>query len=282
MTRHAVVCLMLFTSNFLFASPQASGGNADLAIGIQAYKNAKYEEAAQHLERAAANEPGNVQAHLYLANVYAQQYIPGRDEESNPQQGNAAIREYRRVLELDAKNMEAVKGLGQMYFQMKELDQAAEVYRGALGMDAKDAELYYSIAVIDWTRTYQPRMEQRAKLKLRQEQPLIFAAECSTVREANWERVADGMEMLKKAIDLRHDYDDAMAYMNLMYRERADVQCNDPRARAADLKAADDWVDMTLAIKNRKAASQQRSKTKSGSTSSLSGETENSTAPNPR
>jgi len=281
MTRHTVVCLLLFASNFLFASPQASSGNADLALGIQAYKNAKYEEAVQHLERAALNEPGNVQAHLYLANAYAQQYIPGSEEESNRQNGNAAIREYQRVLEVAAKNVEAMKSLGQVYFQMKEFDQAAEIYRSALGLDANDAELYYTIAVIDWTRTYQPRMEQRAKLKLRQEQPLIFAAECSTVREANRERVADGIEMLKKAIDLRHDYDDAMAYMNLMYRERADVQCKDPRARAADLKAADDWVDLTLAVKKRKAES-QRSKTRSGSTSGVSVELEESTVPNPQ
>jgi hypothetical protein len=124
-------------------------------------------------------------------------------------------------------------------------------------------------------------MEQRAKLKLLPEQTLIFAAECPTVRQANWELVAEGRDMLKKAIDPRHDYDDAMAYMNLMYRERADVQCNDPRARAADLKAADDWVDMTLAIKVRKAESQQRSKTKSG-TSSFFVEIEDSTAPRPR
>jgi tetratricopeptide (TPR) repeat protein len=280
MTHHAVVCLLMFTSNFLFASPQVSGGNADLAIGIQAYKNAKYEDAVQHLERAAVNEPGNVQAHLYLANAYAQQYIPGSAEEANLEHGNAAIREYRRVLELDAKNVEAMKNLGQMYFQMKDFDQAAEIYRGALALDANDAELYYAIAVIDWTRTYQPRMEQRAKLKLLQEQPLIFAAECPNVRQANWDLVAEGIEMLKKAIDLRHDYDDAMAYMNLMYRERADVQCNDPAARAADLKVADDWVDMTLAIKKRKAASQRRKTT--GSTSGLSGVTESPRAPNPQ
>jgi len=281
MSRHAAVSLLLFAPSLLFASPQASGGSADLALGIQAYKNAKYEEAAQHLERAALSDPGNVQAHLYLASAYAEQYIPGSEEELNVQQGNAAIREYRRVLELDGKNLEAMKRLGQTYFQMKELDQAIEAYRGAVGLDAKDPELYYSIAVIEWTQTYQPRMEQRAKLKLLPEQPLIFAAICPTVRETNWERVADGMEMLKKAIDLRHDYDDATAYMNLMYRERADVQCNEPAARAADLKAADDWVDMTLAIKKRRTETQRR-KTKSGSTSRLSGVTENPTAPNPQ
>jgi hypothetical protein len=32
--------------------------------------------------------------------------------------------------------------------------------------------------------------------------------------------------MFKKAINLRPDYDDAMAYRNLMYREKADVECD--------------------------------------------------------
>ena len=44
-----------------------------------------------------------------------------------------------------------------------------------------------------------------------------------------------------------------MAYLNLMYRERADVQCDDPAARAADLKTADEWVDKTMATKKAKA-----------------------------
>ena len=38
-----------------------------------------------------------------------------------------------------------------------------------------------------------------------------------------------------------------MAYMNLMYRERGDVECDDLAARAEDLKTADHWVDETLA-----------------------------------
>ena len=54
--------------------------------------------------------------------------------------------------------------------------------------------------------------------------------------------IQEGIDNLNKALQLRPDYDDAMAYMNLMYRERADVQCDDPSARAADLKTADEWV----------------------------------------
>jgi len=257
MRAYRLAFLLLVASSFGPAWPQASDGNPDLVLGIQAYQNAKYEEAARYLERAVAVEPDNVQAHHFLAKTYAQEYIPGSSEVLNLQNGNAAIREYKKVLELEPTNVDATKSLAQVFFNMKELDQAIEVDRKAIEINPKDPEPYYSIAVVEWTQTYPPRMEQRAKLKLRVEQPLIFAAECWTVRQANWERVADGMEMLKKAIDLRRDYDDAMAYMNLMYRERADVQCDDPRAQALDLKAADEWVDMTLAVKKRKAESKR-------------------------
>jgi hypothetical protein len=41
--------------------------------------------------------------------------------------------------------------------------------------------------------------------------------------------------------------------MNLLYRERADIQCGDPDARAADLKLADDMVDKTKAVMKAKA-----------------------------
>ena len=62
--------------------------------------------------------------------------------------------------------------------------------------------------------------------------------------------------MLQKALELRPDYDDAMAYLNLMYREKGDLECDDPAARAADLKTADEWVDKTMATKKIKAEKQ--------------------------
>src|SRR5260370_27229253 len=76
---------------------------------------------------------------------------------------------------------------------------------------------------------------------------------CPEMRGKNTANVQEGIDNLNKALKLRPDYDDAMAYMNLMYRERADIQCDDPAAGAADLKTADDWVDKTMATKKTKA-----------------------------
>jgi TorA maturation chaperone TorD len=69
----------------------------------------------------------------------------------------------------------------------------------------------------------------------------------------NWTIIEDGISKLDKAIQLRPNYDDAMAYMNLMYREKADLECTDLAARDQDLKTADEWVDKAMAAKRAKA-----------------------------
>jgi len=242
----------------LFARQQSAENDPDLNAGIKAYKEARYEDAKQHFARAVAHDPANVKAHMYLGTAYAQEYIPGADSPENNMLGQRAIEQYKIVLELDAANANAVKGMAYLFTQMKKFDDAEEQYRKAIEIDPKDPENYYSIGVLDWTRTYQPRMELKAKLNLKPDKPLIRYAECWSVRDANKERVESGIQMLNKAIELRREYDDAMAYMNLMYRERADIQCGDAKANAEDLKTADKWVDVTLAVK--KVAEEQTKK----------------------
>ena len=72
-------------------------------------------------------------------------------------------------------------------------------------------------------------------------------------KRQNQQKVEDGMQRLQKALELQPDYDDAMGYMNLLYRERAEYECDDPEARKADLKAADEWTDKAIASKKAKA-----------------------------
>jgi len=136
---------------------------------------------------------------------------------------------------------------------MKKFDDAKSYYRKATEIDPNDPEPYYSVAVIDWTQTYQPRMEEKAKLGLKPDEAIKDKKVCEDLRQRNSEIVDDGMKMLDKALQLRPDYDDAMAYLNLMWREKADIECGDADARTADLKKADEWVDKTMAVKKAKA-----------------------------
>jgi tetratricopeptide (TPR) repeat protein len=220
--------------------------------GVQSYKNARYEEAISHFKRAVELDSKLLNARLYLATAYAQQYIPGADTEDNNRMANSAIEEYKNVLQADPNNVGSVKGIAYLYLQMKKFDQAKEYYKKAAAIDPKDPETYYSVAVIDWTEAYQPRMEERAKLGLKPTEPLKDKKVCEALKTKSEASVEDGISMLNQALKLRPDYDDAMAYMNLLYRERADYNCASEESNA-DLKTADEWVDKTMATKKAKA-----------------------------
>ncbi len=228
--------------------------------GVQAYKNAKYEEAIEHFKNAVSLDPSLTNARLYLATAYEQQYIPGADSPDNNRYAEEAINEFKEVLDSNPPKEQKIlslKGIASLYFNMKKFDQSKEYHEKVAELDPNDPETYYSIAVIDWTQAYAPRMTTRASLGLKPtDEPKdkkVCAALLKDIKEKNEPVVQDGIQKLQKALELRPDYDDAMAYLNLLYREQADLDCDNPDARKADLKQADDWVDKTLATKKAKA-----------------------------
>jgi hypothetical protein len=68
--------------------------------------------------------------------------------------------------------------------------------------------------------------------------------------------VDEGITNMKKAIDRRQDYSDAMAYLNLLYRQKADMDV-DPADREKDIRIADDLVDQAKAIMAKNKNSSQ-------------------------
>jgi tetratricopeptide (TPR) repeat protein len=225
--------------------------------GVQSFKNARYEEAIDHFQNAVNLDPSLLNARLYLATAYMQQYIPGADTPDNNRMGQQAIDEYKSVLDRDPKNLTSVKGIGYLYMQMKKFDDAKQYYRQAAELDPNDPEPHYTVGVIDWTEAYAPAMEARAKVGVKPDEMLKDKKVCAELKDKNAPYIEDGMAELNKALELRPDYDDAMAYMNLLYRRKADdMECDDPAARTADLKTADEWVDKTMAAKKANAAKQ--------------------------
>lgn len=224
--------------------------------GVASYKNARYEQAIDHFQNAVSLDPGLGVARLYLATAYTQLYIPEVDTPENLRLAEQAIEQYKVVLEHDRKSVTSVKGIAYLYLQQRKFDEAIEYYRKAIEIDPNDPESYYTLGVIAWTRSYKPRMEERAKLGLKPDEPLKDKKVCQSLRDKNWGIIQDGLDSLKKALELRPDYDDAMAYTNLLYRERGDLECGDPAARAADEEAGNQWYDKAMATKKLKLEKQ--------------------------
>lgn len=264
MKSHLKVAVLVALAALLMLSTGCNKLRArdQLNKGVQAYKNARFEQAIEHFKNAVELDPGLSTARLYLATAYMGQYVPGVDTPENKRNAELAIEQYQKVLNSDPSQNTAVlslKGLAAIHFNLKEFEKAKEFHRKVLEKDPNDPETYYSIGVIDWTQAYQPRMEARNELGLKQEDPIKDKKVCEGLRAKNEETVKEGITMLQRALELRQDYDDAMAYLNLMYREKADIACDDPSQRAMDLKTADEWVEKTMATKRAKAEKQQAS-----------------------
>src|ERR1700719_4364995 len=143
----AGVALALFSSvgcNKLRARDQ-------LNKGVQSYKNSKYEEAINHFQQAVELDPSLLNARMYLATAYAQQYIPGADSPDNNRMAEQAIEQYNKVLEANPsrdQRVNAAKGVAYLYLNMRKFDEAKKYYRMASAVDPNDPEPYYSVGVI--------------------------------------------------------------------------------------------------------------------------------------
>jgi tetratricopeptide (TPR) repeat protein len=225
--------------------------------GVQAYRGANYEQAIEHFKNAVYLDNDLKVAKMYLATAYAQQYVPGVETPDNVRNAQQAIDEYKKVLDNDAQNVTSLKGIAFLFMQQKKFDDAREYYKKAIDADPNDPETYYSVGVIDWSATYQDAAKVKAEASMRVEDELKGKGDqklCDQMRVKDGPAVDEGMKMLQTAIDKRQDYDDAMAYMNLLYRRKAnDMTCEDAQTRAEYVKTANDWSDKAMAARKKKA-----------------------------
>lgn len=230
--------------------------------GIQSYKSANYEQAINHFQEAVRLDDDLKVAKLYLATAYAQQYVPGVDSKENMDNANQAIAEYNKVLSNDPQNINSIKGIGYLYMNMKKWEEARQFYKKALELDPNDPDLYYSIGFIDWSQSYKDAAEIKAAAGMRVEEELKGKADqkyCDQIKAKDGAAIEEGMKMLQTAIDKREDYDSAMAYLNLLYRRKAnDMTCEDAQARAEYIKTADAWVNKAMDARRKKAEAESK------------------------
>jgi tetratricopeptide (TPR) repeat protein len=226
-----------------------------LIKGVQAYKNAKFEEAIDHFQNAERLDPQLANAPLYLATAYAQQVVPDANTPENTKNAQLAVDAYKQVLAKDPNDLTALKGIGAVYLNTGKTEEAKAWQRKVTAADPNDPVAHYTIGVVDWRVAYKNAIATRNGLGLQDNGDMIKdKAACQKLAEVNAPLVDEGIKELLKAIELRPGYDDAMSYLSLLYRRKADLDCGDDAAHKADLASFDEWRDKTMATRKANEA----------------------------
>jgi tetratricopeptide (TPR) repeat protein len=243
----------------------------NLNKGVNSFKAGQYTAAADDFKKAIDLDPDLPSARLYLATAYMTQWVPGSESPENVRNMNAALKEFQTSLasNLDGKNkLIAMESLANIYYQKKDYKEAEEWQKKVIAADPKNKEAFYTLGVIAWSEFVPSWREARSTQGIRPEDPGPLKetkaapknkkapAEPDLKAELKakyWPILTDGIEDEKKALEIDPEYENAMSYMNLLIRYRADL--DDTREQyLADAKESDSWVQKYLETVKRKAA----------------------------
>jgi len=245
----ALVALVTLTSGC-----QKLRARDNLNRGVQAFKATKYSDAVEYFKKAVDLDPDFPTARLYLATAYMSQYIPGADSPENKQYAQSAMEQFTKVLAANPKDLLATQSIANIYFQQKDWDKAEEWNRKVVAIDPNNKEAYYTLGVIPWTRFLSVDRQARIDEKMKPEDPgPLKDKKAREQLKADWmPKLDSGIDAEKQALKADPDYENAMAYMNLLIRYRADLlNTSDEYKKAVD--EADKWLYKSLDTQKKNA-----------------------------
>ena len=255
----------LVTVAILSSGCQKLKARDNLNRGVQAFKATQYSVAVNHFKEATELDPDWSVPRLYLAMSYMSMWIPGAESAENNKFAQSAMDQFNKVLEKEPKNDVALKSIASIYFSQKKFDQAIEWNQKVIEADPKSKEAYYTLGVIAWTKWVQVDLPERQKMGMRREDPgPLKDKKRKEELKAVWMPVLDkGVADIQKALDIDPTYDDAMAYMNLLIRYRADL-ADTPEDYKKQSEIADNWVNKSMETKKANAEKKEKAANSAG------------------
>src|SRR5919206_1460845 len=125
-TRIAISVLAILVLTILVATTSGCGvinrirAKNQLNEAARAYREGRFPEAEQHSREAAALDPNNKTAPMFIARTIHAQYRPGVQTPENVAKAQQAIDAYQEILRKNPKDEEAYKAIAYLYGSIKE------------------------------------------------------------------------------------------------------------------------------------------------------------------
>jgi TonB family protein len=254
----AALALCAVAASTLAFTARAQGAAGDMMKqGQAAYNRGDYKTAAGEFESAVRLNPDDLEAKLWLAKSLYRQYIPGTPADNPLVTG--ARQQLLEVMAREPGNTRALLGMMVLTADTRQFAEAHEWAQKAIQADATLTDAYYMAGFLDWSMTYPDYASARMAAGMQPQDPGIIpdTGLRQNVRTQHMAQIEDGLRMLQTALQLDPNRDDAMAYMNLLYRIKAGI-VDTPAESAELISQADDWVGKALDAKRKNAQSAQQ------------------------
>ncbi len=266
MQRSAVIPMMLLLTLALTGCERVRA-RAELKQGNELYAKEQYRAALRQFQKGLEMDPDATFAWRSVGLTALALYQPGNTTPENAQFAETAIDAFEKYLETnpEAENSAKVQEyLLTTYVNAKQYDEALayieqqqrtrpndpqlQSYRVKILVQANrldeamrlaqqqtgdgKAESLYSVGVASWDKAYNdPALNVEARAKV----------------------VDTGLAAMKTAIDTKPDYFEAMAYYNLLFREKAKLE-TDAMKRQEYMTQANDWAKKAVELRKKSLA----------------------------
>jgi TonB family protein len=182
------------------------------------------------------------------------QYRPNELAQENLKLANEAYTNFKSQLDSNPNDAATVEKLGILLFQMAgfpfdlaKFEESKKYYQRQIALLPNDPDPYFMVGCIDWTLAFRAYAEMRSSNNTEHLGSRVRDSDTlpSPLRIDYASRYAptvnEGIENVEKALSLSPDDRDALAFLSLLYRRKADMVESETE-RTALLKQADDLV----------------------------------------
>jgi tetratricopeptide (TPR) repeat protein len=224
----------------------------ELNKGVKAFKSTHYDEALCHFQNATELDSKLLIAKQYLGVAVAQKVVPDLDTPENLKIAQQALDIFQEVLAQDPHDVNSMKQIAGIDFSIKRLEEAKAWQKKVLAESPKDPEAAYTVGVIDWMEANQNVQAALVPVGWNDDgegNAGVPVGVMAKINAQNGALVGEGLEYLNQALENRPNYDDAMVYLNLMYRRKADLDWGNETARKEDVAKANEWTQKAMAAR---------------------------------
>jgi tetratricopeptide (TPR) repeat protein len=233
-----------------------SAAQAEMQVAAEAFSRGDVASGVEHFQSAVTLEPDNLKARLFLASAYVRQALAERQympvTEDKPLLV-MALAQYQEVLKRDPKNANATFGVIALNGLAK-TGESRDMVLKLIASNPSNNEAYYTLGTLDWQIAYDATHSALEALGASPATPQIPDAEMRAhLREKLTPYIDEGLRALQIALAKQPDYVDAMAYLNIMLRQKG-LLTDSKQESDAYVAQADEWVRKALEAKRLQAS----------------------------